>query len=172
MRIVRIAVAIAAVLAFAPLADAQMGGGMSPTPSGPSGPDPQVTFAAGVAAINAHNYEEAIRQLRMARTASPQNATIGYTLGLAYEGAGNKEEAQRAYERAARQRNAPPQTWLQLGLVSLALGDREKATAQQTALETQISRCNDACGDARRTQLQSAHDRLATALAASPAATP
>ena len=154
--------ALALVIA-APPALAQMGGGMSS-----SGPDPQVAYAAGVAAFKAHNYAEAIRQLRAARASAPGSGGLNYALGLAYIGAGQKQDAREAFTRAVRDRNAPPAAYLQLGLVSLDLGDRTAASAQQAAVQAQLSRCDAACGDARRAQWQAAYDQLTHALAAQP----
>jgi hypothetical protein len=51
--------------------------------------------------------------------------------------------------------------------VSLELGDRETATAQQTALQRMIGSCDATCGDARRGQMQTALDQLTRALGTS-----
>ncbi|MGH6952072.1 MAG: tetratricopeptide repeat protein [Vitreimonas sp.] len=145
-------------------AHAQMGG-MSPQ-STPQREDPTVPYQAGVAAFNAGNYPEAIRQLRTARRALPSDGNINYALGLAYNASGDKEEARTAFARAARARNAPIPARLQLGLVALELGDREAATEQQTALQGMIASCDAQCGDARRGQMQSALTQLTQALGA------
>ena len=97
---------------------------------------------------------------------APGNGGINYALGLAYIGAGQKQEAREALTRAVRDRNAPPAAYLQLGLVSLDLGDRNAATTQQAAVQAQLGRCDAACGDARRAQWQAAYDQLTRALAA------
>jgi len=157
-----IAITLALVIA-APPALAQMGGGMGMSSS--SGPSPQQAYAAGVAAYNAHDYAEAIRQLRTARQSAPSNGGINYALGLAYIGAGQKPEAREALTRAVRDRNAAPSAYLQLGLISLELGDRAAATTQQAAVQQQINRCDEACGDAKRAQWQAAYDQLTQALA-------
>jgi tetratricopeptide (TPR) repeat protein len=148
-------------LTLAPVAHAQMGS-MAPTPQRE---DPSVPYQAGIAAFNAGNYAEAIRQLRTARRASPSDGAINYALGLAYNANGEKDEAKQAFERAVRARNAPIPAHLQLGLVSLELGDRNTATEQQAALQRMIAACDASCGDARRSQMQAAHDQLARALA-------
>jgi Flp pilus assembly protein TadD len=145
----------------APVAYAQMGGGMQSTPQRE---DPAVPYQAGVAAFNAHNYPEAIRQLRAARRAAPSDGAINYALGLAYAANGDKSEAKSSFERAVSARNAPIPARLQLGLVALELGDRETATEQQTALQRMITACDAQCGDARRGQMQSALDQLTRAL--------
>ncbi|MGQ0532218.1 MAG: tetratricopeptide repeat protein [Caulobacteraceae bacterium] len=153
-----------AVIALAPVAEAQMGGmGMESTPQRE---DPNVAYQAGVTALNAGDYAEAIRQLRTARRAAPRNGDINYTLGLAYNANGDKDEAKEAFQRAVRANNAPIPARLQLGLVALELGDRETATEQQAALQRLVGSCDAACGDARRAQMQSALDQLTRALTA------
>lgn len=146
----------------APLAHAQMGMGMQ---SSPQREDPTAAYQAGVAAFNSRNYPEAIRQLRAARRASPNDGAINYALGLAYSANGDKDEAKTSFERAVRASNAPVPARLQLGLVALELGDRETATEQQAALQRAVSSCDAACGDARRGQLQAGLDQLTRALA-------
>ncbi|MEQ1489428.1 MAG: tetratricopeptide repeat protein [Terricaulis sp.] len=146
---------------IAPPVYAQMGG------MAPSAPrqDPAVPYQAGIAAFNAGDFPEAVRQLRAARRASPSDGTINYALGLAYNANGDKEEAKTAFERAVRAPNAPVPARLQLGLVALQLGDRDTATEQQTALQQSVAACDATCGDARRGQMQSALDQLTRALA-------
>ncbi|MGD9980312.1 MAG: tetratricopeptide repeat protein [Hyphomonadaceae bacterium] len=169
MRTARVAFCIAAgtaFWAFAPIAQAQMGGGMG-MQSTPQQQDPTIPYRAGVAAFNAGDFAEAIRQLRTARRALPSDGNINYALGLAYDASGDKDEARQAFQRAIRASNAPIPARLRLGLVSLELGDRETAAAQQTALQHMISTCDAACGDARRGQMQAALDQLTRALAPS-----
>lgn len=152
-----------ALIALTSVAHAQMGA-MGPPPQRE---DPAVPYQAGIAAFNAQNYPEAIRQLRAARRASPSDGAINYALGLAYNANGDKDEAKSAFERAVRASNAPIPARLQLGLVALELGDRETAAEQQTALQRMLSACDAQCGDARRGQLQAILDQLTRALAAS-----
>jgi tetratricopeptide (TPR) repeat protein len=149
--------------ALAPIAQAQMGGGMG-MQSSPQQQDPTIPYRAGVAAFNAGDFAEAIRQLRTARRALPSDGNVNYALGLAYNANGDKDEARQAFERAVRASNAPIPARLQLGLVSLELGDRETAGEQQTALRQMIFSCDATCGDARRGQMQSALDQLTRAL--------
>ena len=162
---------LAAIGLLASPAHAQMGGGMSPQ-STPQREDPTVPYQAGVAALNAGDHAEAIRQLRTARRALPSDGNINYALGLAYNASGDKEEARTAFERAARARNAPISARLQLGLVALALGDLEAATQQQAALERMVASCDSQCGDAQRGQMQSALQQLTQALTAQGPAAP
>lgn len=142
-------------------ANAQMGGSVESS----GAQFPTEAYNAGVDALNAGNFAEAIRNLNTARRAMPNDGNINFVLGLAYLGAGDKEQAKSVLQRAVRDRDAPFQARLQLGLVSLDLGDRETAVEQQTALQRAIDRCGGrTCDDARRAQMQTALDQLTRAL--------
>ncbi len=164
--------ALLAALVGAPLALAAGSGGGASMPSTPAPrEDPQAAYQAGVAALNAQNYREAIRQFRIARRALPNSGTLNYALGLAYNGAGETDDARQSFERAAQADDAPVATRLQLGLAYLQLDRREDAVAQRDALAQMIAACDGACGDARRAQLEAARQQLDQALApAQPAA--
>ncbi|MGD9979960.1 MAG: tetratricopeptide repeat protein [Hyphomonadaceae bacterium] len=176
--VVKIALASVIVAFAAPFALAAPGGGGGGSMGGgaPATPreDPQAAYQAGVAALQAQNYREAIRQFRTARRAAPNNGTINYALGRAYQGANEADEAQDAYERSIAADDAPPGAWLQLGLLHLQAGRRDEAVAQQTALTAAIAACDVACGDQRRALLTAAHAQLTQALEApaAPAADP
>lgn len=165
---------LAAALALAPmtLAHANSGGGgsMGPSPSSSPRADPAQAYQAGVAALRAQDYPEAIRHLRTARRASPNDGAINYVLGLAYVGNGDTDDARQAFERSVRSASAPVDARVQLGRIYIELGERADAEAQQAALAEAIAACDAACGDARRAELQRAHDQLAEALAQPPAA--
>jgi tetratricopeptide (TPR) repeat protein len=171
-----IAGALLAGMLAAPMAFAAGSGGggasMSSTPS--SREDPQVSYQAGVAAMNAQNYREAIRQFRAARRGLPDNSTINFALGRAYVGNNEDGEAQDAFERAIADSAAPVGAWLELGRLHLRAGRREQAVAIQTTLTQKVSACDAACGDARRAQLNAALTQLTQALdaPATPAADP
>lgn len=167
LKMTAVVLALACMGAPAALADGGGGGGGGMSSSGPSSTpreDPAAAYQAGVAALNARNYTEAMRQLRVARRAAPNDGIINYALGLALVGGGEADDALRTFERAARASNAPAGTRLQLGLLYLQNGDRESAVEQQTALQTAIGACDARCGDQRRAQLQSSYDQLTTAL--------
>lgn len=159
------------ISAGAALADGGGGGGGGMSSNMGSSEDPAAAYQAGVAALNQQNYREAIREFRAARRAAPNDGVINFALGLAYLGNGDTNDAKTSFERSVDARNAPPNARLQLGLVYLQLGRRDDAVAQQTALADAITACDAACGDARRAQLQAAHDQLTHALDA-PAAAP
>jgi tetratricopeptide (TPR) repeat protein len=158
----------ASPLAMAAGSGGSMGGG---APSGSSQrEDPAQAYQAGVTALNAREYRDAIRHFRAARRALPNDGTVNYALGLAYVGADDTEEARSAFERAARAENAPAGARLQLGLVHLQLGQRDDAVAQQAELARLIAACDEACGAAKRGQLQTAYDQLTQVLSAPAAA--
>ncbi|QGZ95889.1 tetratricopeptide repeat protein [Terricaulis silvestris] len=173
------AVAALGVAGAAPVAMADGGGGGMGPSTGSSGggtnasrPDPAAAYQAGVAALQAQNYRDAIRSFREARRSAPNDSQINFALGLAYVGAGENDDARGALERAVRDENGPPGAWLQLGLTYIELGRRDDAVAQQAALAAKVAACDTACGDQRRAQLQLAHDQLTQALAAPAAADP
>ena len=178
MKFLHIAFVATALVMAAPSALANGGGGGGMGPSGPSGgsgasrADPAAAYQAGVTALQAENYREAIRSFREARRSAPNDSTINFALGLAYVGAGENDDARGALERAVRDDNGPPGAWLQLGLVYLELNRRDDAVEQLTALTAKIAACDAACGDQRRAQLQAAHAELTQALDAPAAADP
>ncbi len=137
-----------------------MGGGGTPS----ANEDPQVAYQAGVAALNAQNYREAIRQFRTARRAAPNNSTINFALGRAYVGNNEDGEAQEAFERSVGDEAAPAGAWLELGRLHLRAGRRDQAASIQSTLARKVAACDAACGDARRAQLTAAHTQLTQAI--------
>ena len=134
-------------LALASGAHAQMGGGMSPTPSGPAAKDATVPYRKGVAAFRAGDYPTAIKELSKAYDANSMDGNIPYALGMAYVADGKKAEAKKAFQNAARTGNAPIPAYLQLGLVAIELGERDLALKQHAALEKKLAKCNSKCSD-------------------------
>ena len=169
-------IVLAAVLSLAPFALAAGSGGAGGGPSAPrSGPDLNQTYRAGVAAYEAHDYAEAVRNFRTVQRAAPNDPNINFALGMAYVGNNEHDEARAPLQRAVRNDNAPAAAWLNLGLVYLQLGDRDHAIEQQAALTERIAACDAQCGDERRAQLQAALDSLTRAIdtpAEQPAANP
>ena len=170
LKLAVVALALACIGAPSALADGGGGGMSSSGPNVSPREDPTAAYQAGVAALNAQNYTEAVRQFRAARRAAPNDGIINFALGLAYVGAGETDDARGAFERSVRASNAPAGARLQLGLLYLQAGDRERAVEQQTELQEAITECDARCGDQRRAQLQAAYDQLTTALNAPPAA--
>lgn len=146
--------------------------GMSATQRGGER-DPAVAYQAGVAALQAHNYTEAIHQFGIAQHAAPNNGVVNYALGLSYLGVNDKNNARDALRRAVQDAQAPVGAHLQLALVSLELGDRDVAVEQQTWTQHALGACDAACGEQRHEQLQAAYDQITQALnPPTPAATP
>jgi len=169
-RLTLVAVALACFAAPSALADGGGGGGMSSSvPSAGGREDPTAAYQAGVAALNAQNYPEAVRQLRTARRAAPSDGIINYALGLALVGNGEDDDARGAFERSIRASNSPAAARLQLGLLFLRANDREHAVEQQAALQEAINDCDSRCGDARRAQLQASYAQLTDAINAATA---
>lgn len=155
--------------------NAQQQGSM-PSASQSSSRDPAQAYQLGIAAMQAQQYDDAIRNFRVAQRAVGQNdPNVNYQIGLAYVGKNDNERARDPLERAARAPNPPLGAIGQLGLVYVRLGDRTKATETQTRLTTMLAACDATCGDARRSQIQAQLDTLNLALnppAATPAAAP
>ena len=152
-----------AALACAGAAHAQMGMDMAPTPNQEQA-DPTIPFQNGIAAFDAGDYPKAIRELLKARAARPEDGTINYALGMAYAAAAKKKEAKQAFQRAVRDRNAPIAAYLQLGLVSIELGDRATAATQLASLDKRLAACGAGCTEPDQTQIKAAKDKLAAAL--------
>jgi tetratricopeptide (TPR) repeat protein len=163
--------ALAAPFALAAGGGGGGGGGGSMSSSSSHG-DSAAAYQAGVTAMQAQNYREAIRQFRNARRGAQHDGSINFALGLAYVGNGDRDEALSAFERAARAINAPVGARVQMGLIYIEQGKRENAIAQQAALAEMLANCTEACGAERRAQLQAGHDQLTQALAAPAAADP
>lgn len=173
--------ALALVCAAAPMAAADagngsMGGMNSPSPPGggsAGGNDAAAAYRDGIAALQAHNYHEAVRQLRIAQRGARNNGQVNYVLGLASYLDNDKDGARTALERAVRASDTPADARAVLGIVYLQLGDQPHALEQQAALQTALSGCDAACGDTRRAELQRALDKLNQAMAPpAPAAAP
>ncbi len=175
MKLTAAALLLACLGAPAALADGGGGGATMSGPSTSSRDNPAAAYQAGVTALEAQDYAEAVRQFRRARRAAPNDGIINYALGLALVGAGENDEARGALERAVRAPNAQAGAYLQLGLLYLQGGERENAAGQQAALRAAIDGCDARCGDERRAQLQAAYEQLTAALnapAQAPAADP
>ncbi len=139
------------------------GGGDVLIPRGPD-IDPGAEYRAGLHALQAQQYPDAISHFRAALRVTPNHAMTNYLYGLALIGNNDSGAARRPLERAVRDSATPPDAWLQLGLVYLQAHDREHAQDQLTALTAMLSGCGATCGDERRQLIQNAHDQLQHAL--------
>jgi TolA-binding protein len=160
MRLTKLQISAAAIgLALASSAHAQMGGGMAPEASAPS-MDASVPYGNGVTALRAGDYPTAIKELRKAYDINSIDGNIPYALGMAYVASGKKPEAKKAFQGAVRSQNAPIPAYLQLGLVSLELGERDVATKQYATLEKKLAKCDAKCGDEARAEIKAALEQL------------
>lgn len=161
--------ALAVACAFAPLAMAD--GGMNSMPSSPpssnSGGNSENAAAEayrdGVAALQAQNYHEAVRQLRIAQRGARNNGQVNYVLGLASYLDNDKDGARSALERAVRASDTPADARAVLGIVYLQLGDQPHALEQQAALQTALNGCDASC--ARHAEYERALTKLNQAMA-------
>lgn len=163
MRITNLQISAAVIgLVLASGAHAQMGGGggMMGSSGSAAQVDATVPYRNGVAALQAGDYTKAIRELRKARDANSNEGAIPYALGMAYAASGKKKEAKQAFQGAVRTGNAPIPAYLQLGLVSLELGERDVATKQYAVLEKKLAGCDAKCGDEDRAEIKAAMDQL------------
>jgi tetratricopeptide (TPR) repeat protein len=126
--------------------------------------DPQKAYRDGVTALKAGDYKKAAREFKDVLSVAPKDTSTNYLYGLALVGNQKPADAKKPLERAVQDPKAPADAWLQLGLVYLQTKDRPKADAQLKSLATMIQACDAACGDARRGELQNAHDSLEKAL--------
>ena len=152
-----------AAFACASAAHAQMGMDMAPTQNQEQ-TDPTIPFHNGITAFDAGDYPKAIKELLKARAARPDDGTINYALGMAYAAAAKKKEAKQAFQRAVRDRSAPIGAYLQLGLVSIELGDRATAATQLASLDKKLAACSAGCAEPDQAQIKAAKDKLAAAL--------
>ncbi len=145
----------------------RMGGG-----SGASSSNPAEAYRLGRAALDAHNYHEAVGHFRTAlRDRNFRNdPTINFALGLAYIGDNDYANAVRPLEVAARSPNPQSGMLAQLGIAYMHTNQRDKAVEQQTALTAMVNACDATCGDARRAQIQAQLDALTAAINAPPTA--
>jgi tetratricopeptide (TPR) repeat protein len=138
------------------------GGGMGSSGGSSTSLDPAKAYQDGVAAYNAHDYKSAIEHFKEALDVVPDDMAANYALGLSYIGDNDPKRARRALEKAVRNDKAPADAYLQLGLVYLQLDDKDKATAQQTAIAEKLKSCG--CSDKEKSDWQTASDKLTQAL--------
>lgn len=169
--------ALVMVCAVAPIAAADgggdsMGGMNSSSPSGGGENEAAAAYREGIAALQAHNYHEAVRQLRIAQRGARNNGQVNYVLGLASYLDNDKDGARSALERAVRASDAPADARAVLGIVYLQLGDQPHALEQQTVLQNALNACDAACGETRHAELERALNKLNQAMAPPAPATP
>ena len=137
------------------------GGGMMDGGSS-SRVDPAKAYQDGVAAFNAHDYKTAVDHFKDVLDSAPDDMATNYALGLSYIALNDPKSARRPLERAVRDEKAPADAHLQLGLVYLQRGDKDKAAEQQTYLSDKLKGCG--CNDDDKAKLQSALNSLTQAI--------
>ncbi len=152
------------------------GGGGSMPSGGAEGPqiDPQEAYRLGVAALQAQDYRAAVRHLRDLTRAAPNDPAANYLYAVALVGNDDARNARRPLERATRGNDGPPDAWVMLGRLYIQQADMEKANETLADLAAARDACTEACGAARRTQLEAAHTQLQQIIqqGAAPAANP
>lgn len=136
-----------------------MGGGGGAMPSGQS-VDPAAEYRAGIAALQAENWREAIQHFRAVLRVAPNDTATNYVYGYALLRNDDARGARRPLERATRDDNAPADAWVQLTRTYIAINDPEKAHEQLAEINARIEACAASCSEARRTELQAAKQQI------------
>lgn len=145
------------------------GGGASQMPSA-SAPqyDAAAEFRTGVAALEAKNYKAAKTAFDHALSAEPRNANAHYLGGVARTALADIKGARRFYAKAVKLDPNLIAAWRELGVADGQLGDTAKAQATLATIKARLDSCAAACAQAAG--LKTAHDAVAAALSAPPAA--
>ena len=93
-------------------------------------------YAAGLKAIEAKNWSEAVRLLSSAALRDTRNADIQNSLGFAYRNAGDLSRAFQHYNRALTLNPRHRGAHEYIGEAYLMIGNREKAQEHLAALKT------------------------------------
>lgn len=135
------AVLAALACAAASLAQAQTAGANAPAASGP--------YAAGIAALQAKNYRQAVEAFGAITDATPGDARAWELLGAAYAGQPDWKGSRKAYERAVKLAPDDLAAHAGLGLALQALKD-PALQGQSDWLKARAQACGDTCPDAGR----------------------
>ncbi|MDZ7628457.1 MAG: tetratricopeptide repeat protein [Parvularculaceae bacterium] len=158
--------AIVAAFAVAPAYAAGSGGAAGlPSSSGPR-VDPAKAYQDGVAALQAKDYKAAEKNFGDVLSVAPKNAEANYYMALAKSGLDKPKQAVRYLERSIKERPNFVEAREKLALVSIDLGDPDKARAQLAAIEGLKAECSadGACDDPFKARVDKAIDRLREAL--------
>ena len=102
----------------------------------------RAAFTAGIAAMNAKNYEEAIKQFQAAAEKDPSQPVIFGNLGLALSNSKKYEDAVTAYRKAIELKADDPALQAQLSLVLANMGkvdEAEKAVQEVARLSPALA---------------------------------
>lgn len=111
--------------------------------------DPQDQYQAGVDALDAGKYAEAIRYFNGVLQVQRNHPRTLFRLGQAKEGLGDLKGAAEAYRRALR---ADPTLFLvtrNLALVEVKLGETDAARADLATLQKRAAACANPCIEAQ-----------------------
>jgi tetratricopeptide (TPR) repeat protein len=141
------------------------GGGFSlPSESAPRY-DPTKDYQAGIAALQANNFEEADRLFTRVLRETPRDVPTLLLSGAAKTGKNDLRGALGAYERALRANRNHIMARREYAVTLVKLGDRDKATAELNTLKERATTCAETCRDAA--ELKTAITAVETALAPS-----
>ena len=87
------------------------------------------TFAVGEVALEAGNYDKAVRDFTAALDAGYDDPEVHYKLGVAHFRLREFDQAEQAFERLAQSRRWAPVAYYNLGAVALAREDKAAAEA-------------------------------------------
>jgi tetratricopeptide (TPR) repeat protein len=149
--LVSLAVAASLIVLASPAARAAStgggGGGGLPSATSPSY-DPVVEYKAGVAALQAQKYKEAIKSFDNVLAVAPNDTNTLLLKGLAQTNLNDLKGAQRSYQSATRSNGKLPAPHRELGLTDLKLGQAPQAQKERDALQALATKCKDACPEA------------------------
>jgi tetratricopeptide (TPR) repeat protein len=145
--LVRFAFTASVVVLAGSAAQAAAPGGGAPSASAPSY-DPVVEYKAGVAALQAQKYKDAIKSFDNVLVVAPNDTNTLLLKGLAQTNLNDLKGAQRTYTSATRSNSKLPAPHRELGLVDMKLGQAPQAQKERDALQALSTKCKDACPEA------------------------
>jgi tetratricopeptide (TPR) repeat protein len=110
--------------------------------------DPAKDFRAGVAALQASKFDDADKAFTRVLRATPRDVNALFMSGLAKAGKNDFKGAGTAYERALRADAKHIMARREYALTLVKLGQKDKAAAELTTLQTRATTCADACPEA------------------------
>ena len=146
-----VAVSIAALMALAPSAFANMGGmsggGGMPSMTGPSF-NPAAEYKKGLDALNANDFKDAAKSFDKVVAAVPKNVQSLVADGYAHAGMQDYSGARDAYKKALGVDSNHIMARRGLALALVSLGDKDGASKELDTLKTRVQACNGTCSDA------------------------
>jgi tetratricopeptide (TPR) repeat protein len=141
------------------------GGGSGSSPSASAAQyDPAVEYQKGIAALKVKDFKGAKTAFDHVIAVAPRDANSHYLAGLSRTGLKDWKGAKRYLEKAVKLDANLIGAHRELGVTYAMLGDKAKATATKSALETKSSSCAGTCPETA--DLKAAIDAITAALAA------